>query len=170
MTTATPTRVEDVRDPVGVTGWPKDKGRDGERTPMQWTSGPQAGFSSNSKTWLPVNPNHATVNVQDEWEQPESLLNWHRQLIALRRDNPALRDGATMFLDTNNPNVLVYRREGVHPVLVMLNFSGSVQPVPKRLMQSKVRTLAASEVSLRGVETLDGASLPAYSAWIVTPD
>ncbi len=37
MRTTVPTRVEDVRDPVGVTGWPKDKGRDGERTPMQWT-------------------------------------------------------------------------------------------------------------------------------------
>ncbi|MDR6642269.1 alpha-glucosidase [Luteibacter sp. 1214] len=170
MTTATPTRVEDVRDPVGVTGWPKDKGRDGERTPMQWTPGPQAGFSTNPRTWLPVNPNHATVNVEDEWKQPESLLNWHRQLIALRRDNPALRDGAMTFLDTRDPNVLIYRREGEHPVLVMLNFSGSAQLVPKRLMQGKVRTLAASEVSLRGLETLDGASLPAYSAWIVTPD
>ncbi len=37
MTTTVPTRIEDVKDPVGRTGWPKDKGRDGERTPMQWT-------------------------------------------------------------------------------------------------------------------------------------
>lgn len=170
MTTATPTRVEDVRDPVGVTGWPKDKGRDGERTPMQWTSGAQAGFSTNPDTWLPVNPNHTTVNVEDEWKQPESLLNWHRRLIELRRGNEALRDGAMTFLDNGNPNVLVYRREGAHPVLVMLNFSGSAQPVPKQLMQGKVRTLASSELSLRQVSKLDGTLLPAYAAWIVTPD
>ncbi len=45
MVTSTPTRVEDVKDPIGRTGWPKEKGRDGERTPMQWdASNPQAGF------------------------------------------------------------------------------------------------------------------------------
>jgi alpha-glucosidase len=169
MTTATPTRVEDVRDPVSITGWPKDKGRDGERTPMQWTAGPQAGFSTNPKTWLPVNPNHTTVNVEDEWKQPESLLSWHRQLIELRRDNPALRDGAMTFLDQGNPNVLVYRREGARPVLVLMNFSSSAQHVAKGLMEGKVTTLAASEPSLRGTSTLAGAILPPFSAWLVTP-
>ena len=39
MPTTTPTRKEDVKDPIGITGWPKEKGRDGERTPMQWTAG-----------------------------------------------------------------------------------------------------------------------------------
>jgi len=82
--TATPARVEDVRDPIGITGWPKEKGRDGERTPMQWdTSNPQAGFSMNPRTWLPLPPNYRTVNVQAESADPDSLLNWHRRLIAL---------------------------------------------------------------------------------------
>lgn len=170
MTTATPTRVEDVRDPVGITGWPKDKGRDGERTPMQWTAGPQAGFSTNPHTWLPVNPNHVTINVADESARPDSLLSWHRQLIALRRDNPALRDGAMHFLDTDNPDVLVYRRDGDRPVLVMLNFSGKAQPLAKGLMPGKVRTLAGSDASLPATATLEGARLPAYAAWVVTPD
>ena len=43
MTTSTPTRVEDVKDPIGKTGWPKEKGRDGERTPMQWDAYGSAG-------------------------------------------------------------------------------------------------------------------------------
>src|SRR6201996_3835195 len=89
--TTTPTRVEDVRDPIGVTGWPKEKGRDGERTPMQWdTSNAQAGFSTNPKTWLPVPASYAAINVQSEQADPGSLLNWHRELIALRRASPAL--------------------------------------------------------------------------------
>ena len=46
MKTTPPTRKEDVKDPVGLTGWPKEKGRDGERTPMQWTPGPNAGFDA----------------------------------------------------------------------------------------------------------------------------
>ena len=43
-----PTRKEDVKDPIGRTGWPKEKGRDGERTPMQWSSAANAGFSEHS--------------------------------------------------------------------------------------------------------------------------
>ncbi len=54
MVTATPTRHEDVKDPIGITGWPKEKGRDGERTPMQWDSSKDAGFSDAANTWLPV--------------------------------------------------------------------------------------------------------------------
>jgi len=57
--TAVPQRVEDVRDPMGVRGWPEDKGRDGARTPMPWTpGGPSAGFSASAETWLPVDPAH----------------------------------------------------------------------------------------------------------------
>ena len=89
-----------MRDPIGITGWPKEKGRDGERTPMQWdASNAQAGFSTNPRTWLPVTPDYRTVNVQSEPADPESLLNWYRRLIALRRSNAALRSGRTVMLD-----------------------------------------------------------------------
>lgn len=169
MTTATPTRKEDVRDPIGITGWPREKGRDGERTPMQWTPGPQAGFSTNPRTWLPVNPNHVTVNVQTETADPGSLLNWYRTLIDLRRTNPALRDGKMTFLDRTDPDVLVYRREGADPVTVLVNFSGKPQPVKAGLVQGTVRTLAATDPALARATTLDGATLPAYATWIVSP-
>ena len=89
MPTTTPTRREDVKDPIGITGWPKEKGRDGERTPMQWTSGPQAGFSTDPNTWLPIPPSYKTLNVQVESEDPHSQLEWFTRLIALRRANPA---------------------------------------------------------------------------------
>jgi alpha-glucosidase len=46
MTTSTPTRIEDVKDPIGITGWPREKGRDGERTPMQWNGSAEAGFTT----------------------------------------------------------------------------------------------------------------------------
>ncbi len=72
MHTTTPTRREDVRDPIGITGWPKKKGRDGERTPMQWTPGPQAGFSTNPHTWLPIPPSYKTINVAVESKDPNS--------------------------------------------------------------------------------------------------
>ena len=94
MVTSTPTRKEDVKDPIGITGWPKEKGRDGERTPMQWTPGPQAGFSANPHTWLPIPPSYKSTNVQTEQSEPNSQLAWFEALITLRRSNPALHDGS----------------------------------------------------------------------------
>ena len=126
MHTTTPTRREDVRDPIGITGWPKQKGRDGERTPMQWTAGPQAGFSTNPHTWLPIPPSYKTINVAVESSEPKSELNWFKQLIALRRDLPALHNGTMTMLDTDNHNVLSYMRStGSGPVVVVaMNFTG----------------------------------------------
>ncbi|WP_448096322.1 glycoside hydrolase family 13 protein [Luteibacter yeojuensis] len=168
MSTSTPTRKEDVRDPIGITGWPKEKGRDGERTPMQWTAGPQAGFSTNPKTWLPVAANYRTVNVASEEADPSSLLQWYRKLIALRRDNPALRDGAMTFVDTKNPDVLAYVREGKQPVLVAMNFSGEPRPLTSGVKGHGLRTLAASDASLSRSDKLDGTILPPYSVWVIS--
>jgi alpha-glucosidase len=130
MTTTTPTRKEDVKDPIGITGWPKEKGRDGERTPMQWTPGPQAGFSSNPHTWLPIPPSYKTVNVEVESKQPNSELSWFEQIIALRRTNPALHDGSMMMLDNTNPSVLSYvRTAGSDSVVVAVNCTGESQTI-----------------------------------------
>src|ERR1051326_4897052 len=84
---------KDVKDPIGKIGWPKEKGRDGERTPMQWTAGPQAGFSSAEVTWLPIAPNYKTRNVAVESKDSASLLNYYKALLHLRKENAALRDG-----------------------------------------------------------------------------
>ncbi len=131
MRTATPKRREDVRDPIGIVGWPREKGRDGERTPMQWTAGPQAGFSSNPNTWLPVNPDHVTVNVAVERADPISLYNWFRHLIALRRTEPALIDGRTVMLDKVDPDVLVFARiaPGARTVIAAINMSAKPRTV-----------------------------------------
>jgi alpha-glucosidase len=71
MVTTPPTRKEDVKDPIGITGWPKEKGRDGERTPMQWNDGPDAGFSpSGVKTWLPIPPSYEQSTSQRKSMSP----------------------------------------------------------------------------------------------------
>ena len=68
-----PKRKEDVKDPIGRLGWPKEKGRDGERTPMQWNESANAGFSQ-ARPWLPVPPTYKTHNVTDESKDPNSIL------------------------------------------------------------------------------------------------
>ena len=129
MRTITPVRREDVKDPIGITGWPRQKGRDGERTPMQWSPGAQAGFSTGSAAWLPVAQNHVTVNVATELEDPQSTLQWYRQLLRLRRDTPALTQGRMTMLNRDNPHVLTYVRSGtrVQAVMVALNFTAEPQ-------------------------------------------
>ena len=92
MKTTPPTRKEDVKDPVGLIGWPKDKGRDGERTPMQWDDSQYAGFST-VKPWLPVPPNKSEINVKAEEAEPNSLLSWYEALIKLKETNPVLVSG-----------------------------------------------------------------------------
>jgi alpha-glucosidase len=151
MRTDTPKRREDVRDPIGIVGWPQVKGRDGERTPMQWTAGPQAGFSSNPKTWLPVNPDHVSVNVATESADPASLYNWFRHLIALRHTQPALLNGKTVMLDKIDPDVLVFARiaPGARAMIAAIN------------MSAKPRTVAVDKTAIgRGKLTLLASSDP----------
>ena len=171
--TATPTRVEDVRDPIGIRGWPKEKGRDGERTPMPWSAAAQAGFSTNPSTWLPVTPDYHTVNVESESADPESLLNWYRRLIELRRNNPALRSGRTIMLDRANPNVLTYARVAAHgdTVLVSLNMSAQAQSVPIEapaagLKGKHCRTLMSSPTKIPDGGASQRIELPPYGAWV----
>jgi len=132
MRTTVPTRIEDVKDPVGRTGWPKDKGRDGERTPMQWSTSENAGFSSATKTWLPVPPSAAQYNVSTEKYDPTSIYNFYKHVIALRRELSALHDGSYVAVNRDDPNVLAYLRSannGTDPVLVVLNMSAQPQTV-----------------------------------------
>jgi alpha-glucosidase len=136
MRTTTPTRIEDVKDPVGRTGWPKDKGRDGERTPMQWDDSKDAGFSTAAKPWLPIPPSAAQYNVAVEQRDPDSIFNFYKRVIELRRDLPALGDGPYVAVNRDDPNVLAYLRKsdrGGDPVLVALNMSDQPQTVSFKL-------------------------------------
>ena len=129
MTNNDPTRREDVKDPIGKTGWPKEKGRDGERTPMQWNTSANAGFST-AKPWLPVPASYKTHNVETELKDPNSVLSFYKKLLALRHTNRALLDGNYVPLNENDPNVISYLRQYKdQTVLVALNMSSSEQTV-----------------------------------------
>jgi len=174
--TTTPTRKEDVKDPIGITGWPKEKGRDGERTPMQWTPGPQAGFSTDPQTWLPIPASYKTINVQTELKEPDSQLEWYTRLIALRRSNPALHNGTLHMLNTANTNVLSYVRSGgagQPAVVVALNFTASPQTISLDLsgsgVQGKlVKTLITDQPSLHATSSLQNVTLPPFASWIAS--
>jgi alpha-glucosidase len=124
-----PTRREDVKDPIGKLGWPAQKGRDGERTPMQWSDGPNAGFSS-GHPWLPVPASSKTHNVATEMADPDSVLQFYRRLLELRHTDRALLDGEYVALNPDDAQVLSYlRRSKDEAVVVVLNMSGQTQRV-----------------------------------------
>ena len=108
MVTTDPTSIDEVQDPVGRRYWPVNKGRDGERTPMQWTGGANAGFTT-GEPWLPVPPSSAERNVERELLDPASILSLYRSVIALRRASRALRRGRYEAID-GPTDVLAYRR------------------------------------------------------------
>ena len=97
-------------------------GRDGCRTPMQWSGNAGAGFTTGGP-WLPIPATAATVNVAAQLTAPGSLLNFYRQLIQLRRDTAVLRAGDYQPCAAD-PYVYAYRRhDSTDDVLVAANFS-----------------------------------------------
>lgn len=82
--------------------------RDPERTPFQWSNTTNAGFSTNSSTWLPLNPNYVTINVESERSQSKSYLNVYKELSELRKTK-TLQYGNLMYGAVEN-NVLAIKR------------------------------------------------------------
>jgi len=98
-------------------------GRDPQRSPMPWTSGPYAGFSK-IEPWLPLAPDYTSRNVQSELADRHSMLALYRKLIHLRNFSPMIQYGAYIPLDLDNPHVFGYIREYKgHGLAIFLNFS-----------------------------------------------
>lgn len=109
---------------------PQPDERDGERTPMQWDQTRNAGFTTDSP-WLPVADNANQVNVAAEGRDPSSLFAWYRTLLRLRHNDPALRGGEYVPLQSGNQDVLVFARKSAQGelALVALNMSSNEQIV-----------------------------------------
>jgi len=116
-------RKADVKDPVGKTFWPLYKGRDGCRAPMHWNDQPHAGFSD-SEPWLPVHANYEHRNVEAQSADPDSMLNFVKTLIQIRKAEPALQRGDFVPMVEDPRHFLAFLRTfHDEQVLVVLNFS-----------------------------------------------
>jgi len=171
MPTTVPTSKDQVKDPIGISGWPQEKGRDGERTPMQWNSSTAAGFSTNPNTWLPVAPDYKEVNVEVESKEPDSMLNWYKKLIALRRTDPAIHDGVMKMLETGNQQIVAWTRKAPNGEVVVVACSFAAEPQSVSLQKAlggsgkTAKTLAASGGGEQnGTVDLNAVSLPAYGS------
>ncbi|HEY2178593.1 MAG TPA: alpha-amylase family glycosyl hydrolase [Caulobacteraceae bacterium] len=86
---------ERLVDPFAIAAWTGGAGRDGARTPMPWTAeGPSAGFSTSESSWLPLDPRHRPLAAERQSSEPQSMLAFTRELVALRARHRALKLGA----------------------------------------------------------------------------
>jgi glycosidase len=123
---------------IGMTG---DKPDPRLRTPMHWTRGPAAGFTT-GVPWEPLQPDSMTANVEAQEGDPNSLLNLHRRLIHLRAENPALGAGELVPLAASSDAVAAYlRREEERVVLVVANLGAAA--VSDVAISSEERVLPA---------------------------
>lgn len=115
-------RRNQINDTLGKRYWPFFRGRDAQKNPMQWSAGPNAGFSK-AKPWLPLNEDYAEINVEEQAKDPSSILNLYRRIIALRRSNAPLLQGRYEKVPGDR-DVLAYRRVWREQgVLIILNFA-----------------------------------------------
>jgi alpha-glucosidase len=115
-------------------------GRDPERTPMQWDSSPNAGFSS-GKPWLPIAKDSATVNVAAQREDARSILSLYRQLLQLRRAQSALSVGKYEPVPAGEDVIAYVRRHRGKRLLILLNLSASQRTFRSELLQPDGRVL-----------------------------
>lgn len=170
MGTMDATQLRDV--PTGPKR-PRADNRDGERTPMQWSSGINAGFTEGTP-WLPVEADARQYNVESEKRDPNSIYNWYAKLLKLRYEDAAFRDGSYIPLESGNPDVFAFGRQAGDKAmaLVVLNMS----PVTQRAVITglagawpKFREvlMASPPAQVPGTSTL---TIAAYGVLIVSTE
>ena len=103
------------------------KSRDNARTPMQWDASENAGFTAGTP-WIAVNPNYKKVNVADQLKREDSVFNYYKKLIRLRKENEIIVYGNYELLLPEDENIFAYVRTlDNQKLLVVCNFSKAEQ-------------------------------------------
>lgn len=128
-----------------------EKGRDNSRTPMQWNAANMAGFTTSDKTWLGINPNYTEINVEEQLNDPDSILHFYKKLIRLRKENPLFVYGTYELLVANHRKLFVYTRKlGSKKAIVISNFS-------KKSTRFKVPSIVSYSTSSLVLSNYDSA-------------
>ena len=149
----------ELRDPEAIANWPLTLSRDGARTPMPWIAdAPNAGFSSGTP-WLPVGDDNVARAVDQQANDPQSLLALTRRLVAFRRDSAALRTGSIQIVAASD-DVLAFERSAADQTLLCIfNFAGETR-----------RWAPVQRDRWRAVEAVNNAdiwTLPPFGALVV---
>jgi len=116
-------RTEQGYAPEAVMASIHARSRDNARSPMQWTDGENAGFTT-GKPWVPVNPNYRQINAAAAMADPDSVFHYYRKLIALRKTYDVFRRGSFTLVDPDNEKIFAYTRDTEQEhLLVVCNFT-----------------------------------------------
>jgi alpha-glucosidase len=154
---------EALRDPVGITFWPEQKGRDGCRTPMPWDmNAVNAGFSTGTP-WLPVGAEHGAMAVSQQENDADSVLQFTRRLLRWRKSIPQLLNGEIQFFDVPEP-LLALQRElaGAPSVIAVFNLGAQQIEIDWPPAHAAI---ALSGHGLAGRVVGTKLVLPPYAAW-----
>ena len=130
-----------------------DSSRDSARTPVQWTAGKYAGFSTH-EPWFCINPNYRTVNVENEEKNPDSILHFYRKCLALRKRSKALLYGRYREFFPRHPHIFMYERVYQNiAYLVICSFSEHMQTVslPAEYADKKLQLVLCNYPGRTGV-------------------
>ena len=138
--------------------------RDNGRTPFQWNATINAGFTT-GQPWLKVNPNFKAINVDIEEKNPNSVLNYFKKIIRLRKNNLVLVYGKYTLLDKENPDVYAYTRElNGEKFLILLNFTTHKAKAKLSFDMSKAKLLIDNYVSVPNANDVKAFTLRPYEA------
>jgi oligo-1,6-glucosidase len=138
--------------------------RDNARTPMQWSSQNQAGFTQ-GQPWIPINENYHWLNVERDRADPDGVYQHYRRLITLRREHAIIRHGEFRLLLAEHPSLFVFQRSlGSDQLLVVANMSRQAV----ELLESDVPQVERHDILTgKQVSTKVGARLDPYAAIVV---
>jgi oligo-1,6-glucosidase len=141
------------------------KGRDNARTPMHWNTSAQAGFTTGTP-WIDVNPNYTDINVEQQVQDPDSVFNYYKKLIQLRKKNEVIVYGEYELILEDDSEIYAYTRTlGDGKLLIVLNFFGGTPTF--RLPSSfhvESQELLISNYSVEENEKIEEFRLQPYEA------
>ncbi len=150
---------EDLQDPEAIANWPMTLSRDGARTPMPWHGDCERGGFSSAKPWLPLGSAHGALAVDRQRDDPASLLNLTRQLLALRKAHPALQAGSCEILLVDNARLALRRAVADETIVALFNLSDRAVEWPTEVL--------AGGVILHSVNGATVGHLPPYGAILI---
>ncbi len=117
------------------------KSRDNARTPMQWSDGEQAGFTT-GKPWMRINPNYKEINAQAQVEDKNSIFHCYKTLVEFRKKYPVFVDGSFEMLLEKDENIFAYTRDNADAqLLVVCNFYGKTIAFPNEIQKDVMELL-----------------------------
>ncbi|WP_141706147.1 glycoside hydrolase family 13 protein [Caloranaerobacter ferrireducens] len=173
--------IKDMRDVAGILAYEKavkegktedeaikianEAGRDSGRNPVQWDSSKYAGFSSTAP-WLPVNENYKELNAKKQSEEEDSVLNFYKKLIRIRKKSDALLRGEYVILQREDDVIYYIRKTESERYAVFLNFSDKYKEISlDNFNANKVEMIVSSKRKELNIK--DKVKLFPYEALLV---